>query len=106
MQKTILITGLTDGIGLETARMLVSQGHHVLLHGIRMRKEGFGVAGADIRIGAEILVRVALAAEFETASGQYFDNDSGQFASPYADALDPEKSAKIVRAIEAILIEV
>ena len=33
MQKTILITGSTDGIGLETAKMLVSQGHHVLLHG-------------------------------------------------------------------------
>ena len=33
MQKTILVTGSTDGIGLETAKMLVSQGHHVLLHG-------------------------------------------------------------------------
>jgi NAD(P)-dependent dehydrogenase (short-subunit alcohol dehydrogenase family) len=33
MQKTVLITGSTDGIGLETARMLVSQGQHVLLHG-------------------------------------------------------------------------
>ena len=33
MQKTILITGATDGIGLETARMLVSLGHNVLLHG-------------------------------------------------------------------------
>ena len=33
MQKTILVTGSTDGIGLETARMLVLQGHHVLLHG-------------------------------------------------------------------------
>ena len=33
MQKTILVTGATDGIGLETARMLVSQGHYVLLHG-------------------------------------------------------------------------
>ncbi|MFT5687058.1 MAG: NAD(P)-dependent dehydrogenase (short-subunit alcohol dehydrogenase family) [Myxococcota bacterium] len=33
MQKTILVTGATDGIGLEAARMLVSQGHHVLLHG-------------------------------------------------------------------------
>jgi NAD(P)-dependent dehydrogenase (short-subunit alcohol dehydrogenase family) len=33
MQKIILITGSTDGIGLETARVLVSMGHHVLLHG-------------------------------------------------------------------------
>ncbi len=33
MAKTILITGATDGIGLETARMLVAQGHSVLLHG-------------------------------------------------------------------------
>jgi len=33
MQKTILITGSTDGIGLETAKMLVSMGHFVLLHG-------------------------------------------------------------------------
>ncbi len=35
MSKTILITGSTDGIGLETARMLLEQGqgHHLLLHG-------------------------------------------------------------------------
>lgn len=33
MQKTILITGSTDGIGLEAAKALYSQGHHVLLHG-------------------------------------------------------------------------
>ena len=33
MQKTILITGSTDGIGLETARRLVAEGHHVLVHG-------------------------------------------------------------------------
>ncbi|WP_411992058.1 SDR family NAD(P)-dependent oxidoreductase [Agarivorans sp. DSG3-1] len=33
MQKTILITGSTDGIGFETAKMLLAQGHQVLLHG-------------------------------------------------------------------------
>ncbi|MEM7052252.1 MAG: SDR family NAD(P)-dependent oxidoreductase [Acidobacteriota bacterium] len=31
--KTILITGSTDGIGLETARLLASLGHRILLHG-------------------------------------------------------------------------
>jgi NAD(P)-dependent dehydrogenase (short-subunit alcohol dehydrogenase family) len=38
MQKTILVTGSTDGIGLETARMLVSLGHNVLLHGPNQAK--------------------------------------------------------------------
>ncbi len=31
--KTILVTGSTDGIGLETARQLLKLGHRVILHG-------------------------------------------------------------------------
>ena len=33
MTRTILVTGATDGIGLETAKMLVSLDQNVLLHG-------------------------------------------------------------------------
>ncbi len=73
--------------------------------GTKMVKEGFGVAGGDIRIGAEIVTRAALADEFQTASGQYFDNDSGKFASPHPDALDPKKNKTIVDAIEKTLID-
>jgi len=71
----------------------------------KMVKEGFGMAGKDIRIGADIITRLALADEFENDSGRYFDNDSGQFTSPHHDALDPQKSEKIVGVIEAILAE-
>lgn len=71
--------------------------------GSKMVKDAFGVEGGDIRIGAEILTRVALLDEFATASGQYFDNDQGQFASPHPDALDSQQCEEIVRVIEAIL---
>ena len=73
--------------------------------GSKMVKQAFGVDGGDLRIGAEILCRAALADEFAAATGRYFDNDSGRFASPHPDALNPQKSEKIVRAIEAILAE-
>ncbi|EGV19965.1 SDR family NAD(P)-dependent oxidoreductase [Thiocapsa marina] len=71
--------------------------------GTKMVKDGFGVAGADIRIGAEILVRAALSEEFAGASGLYFDNDKGRFAAPHADALDAHKCAELVRQIDAVL---
>lgn len=76
------------------------------LLGSKMVKEAFGIAGGDLQIGAEILVRAALSEEFEIASGQYFDNDSGKFASPHPDALNPQKSKQVERAISAILAEI
>jgi NAD(P)-dependent dehydrogenase (short-subunit alcohol dehydrogenase family) len=73
--------------------------------GSKMVKEAYGVTGGDLRIGAEILCRAALSDEFAAASGLYFDNDSGQFASPHPDALDPQKTEEILRVIEAVLAE-
>ena len=74
--------------------------------GSKMVKQAFGVAGSDIRIGAEILTRAALSDEFAAASGQYFDNDKGRFAPPHPDALDPQKSQAVVQVIETISTEI
>jgi len=74
--------------------------------GSKMVKQAYGVAGGDLRIGAEILCRAALSEEFAAASGQYFDNDIGQFAAPHPDARNPQKCEAMVRAIEAILTEI
>ena len=71
-----------------------------------MVKQAYGVTGSDIGIGAEILTRAALSDEFQTASGKYFDNDSGRFASPHPDALDSRKSQEVVDIIEKILNQV
>lgn len=47
----------------------------------KMVTEGFGVAGNDIRIGADILCRLVLGDEFTDASGRYWDNDAGGYVS-------------------------
>lgn len=73
------------------------------LLGTKMVREAFSVDGRDVRIGAEILIRGALSDEFKTASGNYFDNDSGRFAPPHKDALDKRKCEEIVRVIETVL---
>jgi NAD(P)-dependent dehydrogenase (short-subunit alcohol dehydrogenase family) len=71
--------------------------------GSKMVKEGFGVDGGDLQIGADILTRAALSDEFASASGQYFDNDAKRFSAPHADALDSAKCEEVVHAIEMVL---
>lgn len=71
----------------------------------KMVKEGFGIDGNDIGIGADILRRSAVSDEFIGQSGKYFDNDAGQFGAPHPDALDKEKCATLVLRIEEILKE-
>lgn len=48
----------------------------------KMVKEGFGIAGNDLSIGADILTRLSLDDEFKTASGKYYDNDSKRLIEP------------------------
>lgn len=69
----------------------------------KMVKEGFGIAGNDLSIGADILVEAALGARFADANGAYFDNDSGQFSAPHESALDPAHAAAVMRTITGFL---
>jgi len=68
----------------------------------KMVKEGFGVAGNDLSIGADILVRAALSDDFANASGLYFDNDSGRFARPHDAASDADHVAQVLEAVRAV----
>ena len=87
--------------GLPDGPVIVSVNPGSLLAS-KMVKEGFGIAGNDLDIGADILVRAALSDEFSDASGQYFDNDSGHFARPNPAAQDPSHVDAVMRAISEI----
>ncbi len=68
----------------------------------KMVKEGFGIAGNDLSVGADILVRAATGTDFATASGKYFDNDSGQFAAPHAAAADAQHVHSVMEALARV----
>ena len=69
----------------------------------KMVKEGFGIAGNDMSIGADILIDAALGQRFAGASGAYFDNDSGAFSDPHAAALDANHAAEVMKTIKDLI---
>jgi len=73
------------------------------LLGTKMVKDGYGIDGKDIKIGSDILTRLALDAEFRDTSGRYFDNDIGQFGPPHSDALNTDKVKQVVGWIETVI---
>ncbi|MEM7445777.1 MAG: SDR family NAD(P)-dependent oxidoreductase [Pseudomonadota bacterium] len=66
----------------------------------KMVKEGFGVAGKDMSIGADILHKASLDPSFANASGKYFDNDAGRFGPPHPAALDEDHADSVMQAIK------
>ena len=73
------------------------------LLGTKMVKQGFGMDGGDISVGADILARAALSDEFADASGLYYDNDAKRFGPPHRDAQDRAKCVRVTAAIQDAL---
>lgn len=90
------------GLSLENGPLIVAVNPGSLL-GSKMVKEGYGIDGGDLGIGADILTRAALSEEFATANGKYYDNDARRFAAPHPDALDDEKCEEVISAIQQML---
>lgn len=72
----------------------------------KMVKEGFGIEGNDLNIGADILVKASSSRDFSNVSGQYFDNDSGRFSDPHVFALDKNNCELLVNRIEDLIKQI
>lgn len=68
----------------------------------KMVKEGFGIAGNDLSIGANILIKASLDPSFAKHSGRYFDNDAGCFADPHTAALSAEHRRAVMQAVQQL----
>jgi NAD(P)-dependent dehydrogenase (short-subunit alcohol dehydrogenase family) len=68
----------------------------------KMVKEGFGIAGNDLSIGAGVLIRAALSKDFADASGKYFDNDSGRFVPPAPGTSAARQGQAVMAALKEI----
>ena len=102
-QSKLAITMWSQTLAAQIDATVVAVNPGSLL-GTKMVKEGFGTEGKDISIGSEILRRAALDDYFgKSISGQYFDNDSGRFASPHPDAMNETKTKATVDAIEKLV---
>ncbi|MGR5143823.1 SDR family NAD(P)-dependent oxidoreductase [Photobacterium sp. DNB23_23_1] len=104
-QSKLAITMWSRNMGLamkESGPMIASVNPKSLL-GSKMVKSAFGIAGSDLSVGADILVRGALSDEFANAHGLYFDNDIGQFGQPHPDALNDKKVQAVMTAMDSAL---
>jgi NAD(P)-dependent dehydrogenase (short-subunit alcohol dehydrogenase family) len=78
MKRTILVTGSTDGIGLQTAKDLLAAGHRVVVHGRSLAK----AKAASDHLGAHGAIAFDLGkpAEIRTAAEQLSGLDLGPAA--------------------------
>lgn len=105
-QSKLLLTMWSRHLGLSLADsgpMVVSVNPKSLL-GSKMVKDAYGIAGGDLKIGADILVRSALSDEFSQAFGLYFDNDIGRFSDPHPDALNDALVNEWVQWLDSTLL--
>lgn len=68
-----------------------------------MVKEAFGGSGNSIEIGANVLFQLALYSEYQGKTGEYFDNDRGQFGLAHEDAYDASKIQSLLETTLSLI---
>ena len=75
------------------------------LLGTKMVKEGFGIEGKDVTIGAEILLRLAMDPKIQEHSGNYFCNDQDAYTAPNPCVLNDQARQTIMSVLDQITLD-
>jgi len=69
----------------------------------KMVKEAYGKFWSSADKGADIITDLATNSKYTDKSGQYFDNDKGQFGNAHPDAYENDKiESLVVRTLELV----
>lgn len=69
----------------------------------RMVKEAYGQHWSPAEKGGDILYVLATSEQFTNSTGQYFDNDQGQFNQAHADAYDALKIQELIKQTNQLI---
>lgn len=69
----------------------------------KMVKEGFGVEGSELSIGVNILTSLSLDEDAAKHSGEYFDNDIGEYSSDIPVDEESRQAKEVIEALDKIV---
>ena len=72
----------------------------------KMVKEGSGIEGNDLNIGADILIRLVTDPVDSQRTGEYFDNDAGDFGSPHSAVVDDAFGRRLIASLDSIIDQI
>ena len=104
-QSKLAITMWTMNLGSKyknNGPKMVSVNPKSLL-GSKMVKSAYGIAGGDLKLGAQIFMDAAFSDRFANVAGDYFDNDHNTFAVPHPFANDPSHIKMLIAELDAII---
>ncbi|MBT3134031.1 SDR family NAD(P)-dependent oxidoreductase [Alteromonas sp. ALT199] len=104
-QSKLAITMWTQFLGqkyLNNGPKMVSVNPKSLL-GSKMVKSAYGIAGGDLKIGAQVFMDAAFSPRFADVAGEYFDNDHNTFAAPHPFANNPSHVKALIAEMDALI---
>ena len=102
-QSKLGITSWTREVAKNHPDKVIVAVNPASLLGTKMVKQGFGIDGADITTGADIICRAAVSDAFSDANGLYYDNDAKSFAPPHDGALDETLAKAYITEMDQLI---